>query len=135
GLGPREPVHLSVMPASRAHTALGAVLLLVVCASSGSAQLTRCNVIDQPGANTHFTRVTGAGGLSTVFAGGGVFVDCPSKKITLKSDSAEIYENDRVYLVGNVKYDEPRVHMESDFLTYFLREERIFAYQNVHGRL
>jgi hypothetical protein len=123
------------MPASRALTALVAVSLLAICASSGGAQLTRCNVVDQPGANTHFTKVAGAGGVSTVYAGGGVNVDCPSKKITLKSDSAEIYENDRVYLVGHVKYDEPRVHMESDFLTYFLKDERIFAYQNVHGRL
>ena len=123
------------MTAPRACTALLVVVLLAVSASSGSAQLTRCNVIDEPGANTHFTKVAGAGGVSTVYAGGGVNVDCPSKKITLKSDSAEIYENDRVYLVGHVRYDEPRVHMESDFLTYFLKDERIFAYQNVHGRL
>jgi hypothetical protein len=111
------------------------MFLVTLCAASGGAQLTRCNVVDQPGANTHFTKVTGPGGASTVFAGGGVNVDCPSKKITLKADSAEIYENDRVYLVGHVRYDEPRVHIDSDFLTYFLREERIFAYQNVRGRL
>ena len=119
----------------RVASVLGGLGLIALCVSSGRAQLTRCNVVEVPGANTHFTKMTSATGASTVFAGGGVNVDCPSKKITLKSDSAEIYENDRVYLIGNVRYDEPRVHMDSDFLTYFLREERIFAYSNVRGRL
>ena len=70
------------------------------------------------------------------FIGGGLVVLCPSRGITLKADSAELYGDEkRDFLVGHVSYEEPRLKLTSDFLTYFTGEERIVAAGNVHGRL
>ena len=70
------------------------------------------------------------------FIGGGLVVRCPSRGITLKADSAELYGDEkRDFLVGHVSYDEPRLNLTSDFLTYYTGEERIVAAGNVHGRL
>lgn len=114
-----------------------AVCLVLLAAAllpaSGLAQATRCS----QQAVREASSVSGQtiNGKSVIFASNGVRVVCPSKGITLVADSAEIYEGDRVYLVGHVVYDEPRLHLDSDFLTYWFVEERIFAYQNVKGRL
>jgi hypothetical protein len=111
-----------------------AASLLVVCAAVGGAQQrTRCELVQQP--TTRASGMAAPGGGQNVFAGGGVKVVCPSRSITLLADSAELYSNDRVFLLGHVRYDEPRLHLDSDFLTYFLAEERLFAYQNVRARL
>ncbi|HKO16870.1 MAG TPA: hypothetical protein VJU87_11575 [Gemmatimonadaceae bacterium] len=70
------------------------------------------------------------------FLGGGIVVRCPSKQITLRADSAEIYgDEQRIYLVGHVNYDEPRFALTSNFLTYFLTDERVVAVGDVVGRL
>lgn len=68
------------------------------------------------------------------FLGGGVHITCG--QLTLKSDSAEIYGDEgRVYLVTNVQYDEPRMHVTSDFLTYFQLDERVVAAGSVNARM
>ena len=41
----------------------------------------------------------------------------------------------RLYFVGHVDYVEPRLSLKSDFLTYFQRDERLLAIQNVDARL
>lgn len=70
------------------------------------------------------------------FYGGSVTVRCPSKSITLRADSAEIYGDEhRVYFVGHVHYQEPRLELASDYLTYYQLEERIVAAGNVDARL
>jgi lipopolysaccharide export system protein LptA len=70
------------------------------------------------------------------FVGGGLLVVCPSRQITLKADSAELYGDEkRDFLVGHVSYDEPRLSMTSDYLTYYTAEERIVAAGNVNARL
>src|SRR5437762_10673051 len=70
------------------------------------------------------------------FIGGGLVVRCPSRGITLKADSAELYGDEkRDFLVGHVSYNEPRLNLTSDFLTYYTAEERIVAAGNVNGRL
>ncbi|HEY7236525.1 MAG TPA: hypothetical protein VH539_20355 [Gemmatimonadaceae bacterium] len=75
-------------------------------------------------------------GEYNTFVGGGLVVVCPSRGITLKADSAELYGDEkRNFLVGHVSYDEPRLSLTSDFLTYYTAEERIVAQGNVHGRL
>jgi hypothetical protein len=74
------------------------------------------------------------GGASTTFIGGGVRVECPSRKITLLGDSAEVYP-DKYFLVGHVRYEEPRLTLTSDFLTYFPQDERVVATVNVNARL
>jgi hypothetical protein len=106
---------------------------LLVCGRlgiAGAQEATRCELLQTPEMTT---RISGT--QTTTFAGGGVHISCPGRRITLRSDSAELYANDRVYLVGHVQYDEPRFHLEADFLTYWIQPERIFAVQNVRGRL
>lgn len=95
-----------------------------------AAQESRCDLIGGP--TTRQTADTLMGGRS--FVGGGVLVKCPARKITLSGDSAEIYK-DRYYVVGHVHYDEPRLSMTSDFLNYFVADDRIVAAGNVHAKL
>jgi lipopolysaccharide export system protein LptA len=89
--------------------------------------------------NTPHTRQSGTkqpSGQWNNFFGGGVRVRCPGKNLTLESDSLESYgDEQRIYLVGNVRYDEPRLSLTSDFLTYFQRDERFIAVGNVNAKL
>ncbi len=107
-----------------------ALVAIVATPLALAAQESRCELIGS--ASTRQTADTLMGGRS--FVGGGVLVKCPSRNITLRGDSAEIYK-DRYYVVGNVHYDEPRFSMTSDFLNYFLTDDRIVAAGNVHAKL
>ena len=70
------------------------------------------------------------------FTGGGVVVRCPAKRITLRADSLESYGAERrIFLVGNVDYNEPRLKLTSDQLTYFVPDERILAVGRVNTTL
>ena len=70
------------------------------------------------------------------FIGGGIVVRCPDKKITLRADSAELYGDERrIFFVGHVHYNEPRLDLFSDNLTYFQTDERVIASGNVDARL
>ncbi len=95
---------------------------------------TRCNF---QGSETHPLRVvTLPSGFRNTFTGGGVVVRCPEKRITLRADSLEYYGQDRrIYLLGNVDYDEPRLALKSDYLTYFVPAERVVATGRVNTRL
>lgn len=75
-------------------------------------------------------------GHYNTYLGRGVFVRCPSKELTLRSDSLESYEADsRLYLIGSVRYNEPRLTLTSRFLTYHQMFERIIATGDVVARL
>lgn len=94
----------------------------------------RCNLVGAD--NTQLTRVATPGGQGNVFVGGGVDVRCPSKEVRLLADSLESYGDDgRLLLFGNVRYNEPRLSLTSNFLTYDQRDERVFAQGNVNARL
>jgi lipopolysaccharide export system protein LptA len=94
----------------------------------------RCNFI-----NTDSTRSTSeqtASGERNLFFGRGIRMRCPKSEITLIADSLEYYgEQGRIYLVGHVHYDEPRLTLTSDFLTYYQRDERLVANGNVNAKL
>jgi hypothetical protein len=97
---------------------------------------TRCNVIPTA---TRIAR-TNAFQLPSkeynTFIGGGLLIKCPSRGITLMADSAELYGDEkRNFLIGHVSYEEPRITLTSDFLTYYTAEERIVANGDVHGKL
>jgi hypothetical protein len=95
---------------------------------------TRCTM--EPLEHTRSNVVKLPSGEYNTFIAGGLVVVCPSRKITLKADSAELYGDEkRDFLVGNVKYNEPRLALTSDFLTYYTTDERIVAAGNVHGKL
>ena len=89
--------------------------------------------------NLPSTRVTGSklpSGQYNSFIGGGVIARCPAQKIVLRSDSLEAYGDEgRLYFVGHVDYVEPRLSLKSEFLTYYQRDERLLAIQNVNARL
>jgi hypothetical protein len=116
----------------------GLAAVMTVLALRGGAALaqqggaTRCAWVE--GENTHSTAINQPNGISTTFIGGGVVIRCPSRNITLVGDSAEVY-NDKYFLVGHVRYEEPRLTLTSDFLTYFPIDERVVATVNVNARL
>ena len=118
-----------------------AILATVCAAGSGGAQ----NAAPPSGRcvfrfdNTPTTRISGnklPSGQYNSFIGGGVIARCPAQKIVLRSDSLEAYGDEgRLYFVGNVDYVEPRLTLKSAFLTYFQRDERLLAVQNVRANL
>lgn len=110
-----------------------AALILAVCgmAQLADAQMTACNSEQRSQLQNKLPS-----GEYNYFLSGPVTIRCPSKGITLKADSAEIYGDEhRVYFVGHVHYLEPRLELFSDYLTYYQLEERILAAGNVDARL
>lgn len=106
--------------------------LLAACLLPGfaSAQTTPCNV-----SSDRFTSDSTAAGRVTYLAGN-VIIRCPARRITLKADSAEQFQFPaRDFMIGNVVYDEPRIHVTSDFLNHLKADERVVAVGNVHVTL
>ena len=93
---------------------------------------TRCSLVPQP--TTRLYADTLPTGQQIAFVGGGALFKCPERGITLQGDSAEEYP-DRDFLIGHVVYDEPRLHLTSDFLTRYSADERIVAAGNVDAKL
>lgn len=103
----------------------------------------RAGAADRPGqrcilnlTNTPDTRVLiitdPLSGKRTTYLGGGVVGVCARQNIRIVADSAESYEQNRLYfLIGNVKYREDRVSLDADRLTYFQGDERLLAEGNV----
>lgn len=114
----------------RRRGAFAALCLIVGAPIALAAQESRCELIGSP--TTRQTADTLMGGRS--FVGGGVLVKCRARGITLRGDSAEMYK-DRYYVVGHVSYNEPRFNMTSDFLNYFVTDDRVVAAGNVHAKL
>lgn len=111
-----------------------ALLLVVLAATLPAQQRQRCNLIRTT--TTTFTQKQTPGGQSNIFVGGGVRISCPASDLRLSSDSLESYGDEgRFFLFGNVHYDEPRMSLTSDYLTYFQIDERIIANGNVVARL
>jgi hypothetical protein len=70
------------------------------------------------------------------FLGGNVVARCPAQGLVLRSDSLEAYGDDgRIIFIGHVDYREPRLKLRSEYLTYFQRDERLLATQNVVATL
>lgn len=75
-------------------------------------------------------------GNYNTFLGGNVVLRCPAKSVTITADSLESYGDEgRTFLLGHVHYNEPRLALTSDFLTYYQRDERVIANGNVDARL
>ena len=108
-----------------------AAVLLLVPALLASQDRQRCNWNAQ-----RQTNVKAANDQYNTFFGGDVVMRCPNRQLTLRSDSLEAYGDEgRVFAIGNVHYSEPRLDVDSDFLTYFQSDERIVANGNVNARL
>lgn len=118
--------------------ARSALLCLALPTIAEAQRRDRCTLVPQQrGARstTIETRELPSGERNT-FIGGGVFVRCPAKELTLIADSLEAYGDEgRLYLLGNVRYDEPRLKLTSDFLTDFQTTERMLATGHVVATL
>ncbi|HEY2376217.1 MAG TPA: hypothetical protein VGH98_09620 [Gemmatimonadaceae bacterium] len=111
-----------------------AATLVLLATTARAQERTRCTMKQLP--NTRVNNLQLPSKEYNTFVGGGLLVVCPSRQITLKADSAELYGDEkRDFLVGHVSYDEPRLSMTSDYLTYYTAEERIVAAGNVNARL
>ena len=88
----------------------------------------RCTLVFPPNPSTRSNLVRQQSGNYNAFIGGGVFARCEGQDVTLRADSAEYYQDvGIVYLLGNVRYEEPRVTMTSRRATYYQRDERVLA--------
>lgn len=86
---------------------------------------TRSQSVQDPVSSKYFT-----------YVGGGVFGRCRGQETTIRSDSAELYDQSRLYiLIGNTEYKEPRVTINAQRATYFRAEERILMEGNVRAVL
>ncbi|HEV8362577.1 MAG TPA: hypothetical protein VGQ52_03585 [Gemmatimonadaceae bacterium] len=75
-------------------------------------------------------------GKYVTYVGGGITGRCRRQDIVITADSAETYEDNRVYyLVGNVKYREKRINLDADRLSYFGADERLLLENNVRATL
>lgn len=111
-----------------------AALLLVASASAQAQSQQRCNLIRTD--NTTLAQRQTPSGQSNIFVGGGVRISCPASELRLKADSLESYgDYGRLFLFGNVEYEEPRLTLTANYLTYYQLEERIIANGNVNATL
>jgi hypothetical protein len=115
------------------------VLLAVPAARQVRAQVApapsgRCALdltFDRPG-----TAIKLPSGQRNIYVAGNVVARCPAQQLVLRSDSLEYYGDEgRAFFIGHVNYTEPRLTLQSDFLTYFQREERLLATLNVDATL
>lgn len=75
-------------------------------------------------------------GQYNIFTGGHVVARCPAQGLVLRSDSLESYGDEgRIVFIGHASYSEPRLSLTAETLTYFQRDERLLAVQNVDARL
>lgn len=82
------------------------------------------------------TNTSTPNGPRNVFVGGRVAAKCLRQDVRLLADSAEWYQNAQVlYLIGNVRYTEPRARVTSDQMSYFQADERLLATGNVEATL
>jgi hypothetical protein len=112
------------------NAALVLVLATPLAAQQGAGRPTECSF--ESNGSARVDSIPGVGQVA--YAGGGVRIVCPGRKITITGDSAQrLQDHDQV--IGHAVYDEPRLHVTSDFLTYFQPDERVVAVANVHARL
>jgi lipopolysaccharide export system protein LptA len=75
-------------------------------------------------------------GQYNIFTGGHVVARCPAQGLVLRSDSLESYGDEgRIVFIGHADYSEPRLKLTAENLTYFQRDERVLATQNVNATL
>ncbi len=75
-------------------------------------------------------------GKYVTYIGGGINGRCRRQDITITADSAETYEDNRIYyLIGTVKYREKRINLDADRVSYFGADERLLFENNVKATL
>ena len=117
---------------------------MIVAAMCGAPQVSaqavggRCDIELRPATDSLRLTTTSSSpnGPRNVFIGGRVLAKCQNQDVRLLADSAEWYQQAQVlYLIGNVRYTEPRVRVSSDQMNYFQADERLLATGNVESTL
>ena len=117
---------------------LVALALCGVRTATAQAGGGRCDIELRPANDsTRLTSTTSSpNGPRNVFVGGRVEARCLNQDVRLFADSAEWYQGAQVlYLIGHVRYTEPRVRVTSDQMNYFQVDERLVATGNVEATL
>jgi lipopolysaccharide export system protein LptA len=98
----------------------------------------RCNIELRPANDSARLTTTSStpSGPRNVFVGGRVEARCLNQDVRLLADSAEWYQQAQVlYLIGNVRYSEPRVKVSSNQMNYFQADERLLATGDVEATM
>ena len=108
----------------------GALVGIAASAPAASAQEENkpCDLYTDATPTSHSNSVKLPSGKYNTFFAGGVIAHCRNQGNTLKSDSAEYYdEQGLLYLIGHVHYTEPRIAVDAHHMTYFVNEGRLLA--------
>lgn len=121
-----------------ASVAMGCVVALLAgrpaAARAQAATNKPCDLYTDSTPTSHSNSVRLPSGKYNTFFAGGVIAHCRNEGNTLKSDSAEYYnEAGILYLIGHVHYTEPRVSVDARHGTYFVGEGRLLADTNVYA--
>lgn len=91
-----------------------------------------CDLEFPPGTNTVANIQRDAAGQQVTFLGRGIVARCIGQGNRLTADSAEYYQSQgRLFLVGNVRYTEPRATVDSRTMTYYQNDDHLHAEGNV----
>ena len=105
-----------------------------VGAQTTSGRCTRFEFRNTPNTRLSYQRLPS--GNQNIFIGAGVNAYCALQNLTILADSAEHYGDVGVwYLIGRVRYAEPRVDVTSRRATYWTREDRLLAEGDVVATL
>jgi len=95
-----------------------------------------CQLIFENTPNTRLVSVKLPSGRYNSYIGGGVISHCPTQNLTLISDSAEYYGDQRLlYMIDHVHYIEPRADVHADRGTYYELDARLIADGHVDAKL
>jgi hypothetical protein len=124
------------MMLARALLCLGLAVPFARPLAAQAAPSGRCRFIFDNIPTSHLFTVKLPSGQYNSYIGGGVVARCPAQGLVFKADSLEAYgDEDRYFFIGNVDYREPRLTLRSDSLTYFQRDERLLALNDVDAQL
>ena len=137
GNGQRPPNEQRVAGSGQRLSVL-AVMMLGACialpAQTTSGRCTRFEFRNTPNTRLAYQRLPS--GNQNIFIGAGVNAYCALQNLTIIADSAEHYGDVGVwYLIGRVRYAEPRVDVTSRRATYWTREDRLLAEGDVVATL
>ena len=91
-----------------------------------------CDLEFPTGTNTVARSVEVTPGSRVIYLGRGIRAYCIGQGNNLTADSAEYYESEaRLFLVGNVRYTEPRATVTSNTMTYYQNDNHLHAEGNV----
>jgi len=109
---------------------LAVALLQAVPAPQDTTTGRPCRVaVDSMG---HYAEIPNADGTKTLHGGGGVLAHCDGTSTSISADSFAHYPAlGRMDLIGRVQIRDTALALDAHFASYFLRDERLEAHNNV----